>query len=173
MTTTSPAPTTAAGARALATVLAEQETALEQARDVRVTAALEVLAAWRFGTRTPELGQTRDAAEQAWAATTADPGATLEDLFASFTALKAASAVYFHHAASNAGEADRRLGMAHRGYGGSDSPRPHPTHDYLAGTSFNEALAGVIASRAQAAIAAETLSVNTRTAAAMANAEQG
>lgn len=151
---------------------AEADTA-DQARDVRVTAALEVLATWRFGTRTGELATDRDAAQSAWAATSADPKATLEELFGAFTALKVASALYFRHAGANASYADQRLGMAHRGWGGSDTPRPRPQHDYLANTSFSDALNSVIATRAAAAIAAETLKVDTRTAGAVAKAEQG
>jgi hypothetical protein len=86
------APTTAREAQALATVLAEQESALAKAqREARnnamFTAAEQILAVDAVAA-----SDDRDKAAAAWQSAAADPSASLEELLAAFIAMRSASA---------------------------------------------------------------------------------
>jgi hypothetical protein len=93
MTTKTPAPSSAAEARALADALERAERDLA---DRRASARRDAeLAYWEgeYHERGDALRAARDAAESAWRSVVGDPGATLEDLWTAWRGLRQASAL--------------------------------------------------------------------------------
>ena len=146
---TTPAPTTAREAQALATVLAERESALAKAQrearnEATFDAAEQILAAAAV-----QAAAARDKANAAWAAAAADPKVGLEGLFAAFVNMRVASAIR----AGIVGQASGVLGQV-RPLRNENSGQPQEyrsdVQDYLARAEFGQAVEGVITSRVEA-----------------------
>lgn len=162
----------AAQARADADALAAQYTEASEARAARIAAAeIDNATAW-YDIRVRELSDERDGAAVNWTAVSTNPDSTLDELFAAFTALKVASAVWFAGARQAAGSLDL-LDPKTTGWQGTPRPRPAPSEDPLAHTTFNDALTQVTATRAQAGVEAEEQKRLTARTAAITKAEKG
>lgn len=149
--------TRAAKAQADADRLAAQAADLDS-RQQAASHAAEV-AAWneQYKTRADHLGKFRDDAQTAWQAVAANPKSTLDDLFAAFAGLKAASAVNYAarvEAANRLDTIDKRVSLNHIGVDTSRN-RPRPAQDPMAQTTFTQALEEALAPRTKAAVAAE------------------
>lgn len=145
-----PAPTTAAEARRLADQLTEQETATAKAqREARAAATFDAAEAI-LATDAVQADEARQAAAEAWNATAADPAATLGDLLAAFTTMKATSAAR----AAIVAQASGVMGQV-RPRRSEVSGQPvdwrHDTVDYLAPLQFADALEDVVRARVEAA----------------------
>lgn len=147
--TPTPAPTTAREAQALATVLAEQESALARAQrlasdEARFTEAGKILA-----TDAVEADAERTATANAWNEATADPAVGLEGLFAAFVAMRVASAIR----AGIVGQASGIMGGI-RPLRNENSGQPqayrNDVQDPLFRAEFGQAVEGAITSRVEA-----------------------
>ena len=89
---TESAPKTSADARALATVLAEQESLQAKAQRLARSDAMFSEAQQVLAVDAVKAADDRDAANAAWEAAAADPAVGIQGLFSAFVSMKAASA---------------------------------------------------------------------------------
>jgi len=146
---TTPAPTTAAGARALADQLGAQESALARAQREARNAAQFTTAQQILATDAVTAAAARDTANAAWESAAAAPAVGLEGLFAAFVNMRVASAIR----AGIVGQASGVLGQV-RPLRNENSGQPQEyrsdVQDYLARAEFGQAVEGVITSRVEA-----------------------
>lgn len=159
---------------------ADAEAAVKAAADdleQREQAARAEVATWRYETRTKELAKARDEADAAWSKALGNPGATLEQLWSAWLAMRVAARVHFDGASLNASNADNVLGMHKFGpteyMHGQDRPRPRPHQDYSKDTTWEWAVEKHLELIAGAAVRDEAAAMLAREEAAITEATKG
>ena len=146
---TAPAPTTAREAQALATVLAEQESALARAQRLASDAARFTTAEQILAVDAVQAAEDRDQAVRAWESAAADPAASLEELLGAFIAMRSTSARRAAIVAQASGVMGQVKPLRNEHSGAPDEYR-HDTADSLLRVEFGDAIETFVRARVDA-----------------------